>query len=112
MINVNSLYSSFALNSDVKERVFLEKLNNTINELYVNCNLNPLTPYSEMPKALTINDTLDIDERYYGSIYDNIAYLLFSNNDFKSEAIRKYREVNSSIYREHAKGKKLSARSW
>ena len=54
----------------------------------------------------------DIDKRYSESIHDNIIYLITGSADFKSEAIRKYREANLSVWNDTSKGRKLNRRSW
>ena len=112
MIRVDKLYESVSLKASVTERAFVDKLNSSISEIYNKCKLNPETEYEEMPRATSVKDTLDIDSRYLDSIHDNIIYLVTGNNDSKSEAIRKYREADTSVWNDNSKNRRLKRRSW
>ena len=111
MINTLDIYERISLKLSMSERDFIDNLNNTLNEMKSSCNLNS-TDKNYLPIVYTINDNIDVDDRYTPAIIDNIIYIKSNNNEFKAEFVRKMKEANNSIWNDNAKGRKFPRKGW
>jgi len=111
MINALDIFESVSLKVSISEREFIDKINLTLNEMASEYKFNN-DKDNEKTVVYTVDENIDIDDRYLSAIVDNILYLSSGNADFKSEFIRKAKAADLSIYRENTKGRKLVRRSW
>ena len=113
-MNTKQVYERVQMVTNISEREFFDRLNDTIGEL------NAI--YGEVPKLLWVNyeggfppevwikkldDKIDLLPLYHEALSDNILYLSGAGSEYRQEFLMKARNAYLTYWNRNAKGRRV-----